>query len=663
MNRRLPLVIVCLAIVGALSFAHIPAHAQTNDSYLRMDRLGITFISSADHSASDARYRQALLIGAGWNRFPLYWNTVERAPVEFDWTAYDRVIAGDAHYGLQDDVILLGIPGFHREGAIPRGLYEPVFADGSNTTAPGKAPNSANPYASFVYQTVARYKPGGDLARALGWFPEQGVRVWEAWNEPDLAQFWEGSVEDYARLLQVTYLAVKAADPDARVMIGGLAYINPEQNDWLERILAVLARDPGRTANGWYFDIAAVHSYSSAPRSGYVVARARSTLARYGLDKPVWLNESGVPVWDDYPGPTWTANDPGARQYRSTMQQQAAYVVQSTAFAWAAGADVVFIHQLYDDCGNQSGGTDFAPDSGQSGDAYGLFRNTGAEGCFTQHPQPGTARPAAAAFTLMARIFDAGPFTTGSVLDLAGKATVIAFERTATADRLYVLWNRTTEQQVLDIPASAAEGMLYALDNRDYTVFPNDSIFQIGTQPARPGDELTFGGSPFVLVQRIDPALVGVDPLVVALEGASGETEALARSATLAPIPGVSGSVLGEVETTPVPPTPDLRPTVDPALGDITPPTAFVQSLPVISPPDFTVRWAGQDDGQIALYLIWVRVDGGEWQPWLETAETQAIYNGAAGSTYEFAAWAQDAAGNWSTNTDLTAQAVTAVPG
>ncbi|MCA9903693.1 MAG: hypothetical protein KC547_07540 [Anaerolineae bacterium] len=662
MRLPLPAALLCLYLLGSLSLGFGPAQAQTNDGYLRMDRLGITFISSADHPASDARYRQALLIGAGWNRFPLYWHTVERAPNDFDWTPYDRVIAGDVRYGLQDNVILLGMPDFHRDGAAPRGLFEPVFADGSNASAPGKAPNSNNPYAVFVYQTVSRYKPGGDLARALGWFPEQGVRVWEAWNEPDLTLFWEGGVEAYARLLQVTYLAVKAADPQASVMAGGLAYINPLENDWLDRTLAVIARDPARVANNWYFDIAAVHSYSSAPRSGYVVARARSTLARYGLDKPVWLNESGVPVWDDYPGPTWTANDPGARQYRSTMLQQASYVVQSTAFAWAAGADVVFLHQLYDDCGNQPGGTDFEPNSNQSGDAYGLFRNTGAEGCFTHHPQPGTARPAAAAFNLMARIFDAAPFDTGHVLDLAGKATVIAFERPATADRLYVLWNRTTAQQVLDIPASAPEGMLYALDNRDFTVFPNDGLFQIGTQPARPGDELTFGGSPFLLVQRIDPSLVQVDPLVIALEGESGTADAIARAATLAPISGVSGAVIGQ-QATAGPPTPDLRPTIDPALGDITPPTVTVQPLPIISPPVFTVRWSGQDNGQIISYLIWVRVDGGDWQLWLETDATQADYTGTVGRTYDFAAWAQDAAGNWSSNTELAPQASTAVQG
>jgi hypothetical protein len=73
------------------------------------------------------------------------------------------------------------------------------------------------------------------------------------------------------------------------------------------------------------------------------------------------------------------------------------------------------------------------------------------------------------------------------------------------------------------------------------------------------------------------------------------------------------------------------------------------------------VPLGGQDNSGIAGYLVWVRENGGTWQPWLETSETQADYNGTSGSTYEFAVWAVDLAQNWSTNTELSPQAVTRV--
>jgi hypothetical protein len=115
----------------------------------------------------------------------------------------------------------------------------------------------------------------------------------------------------------------------------------------------------------WYMDQVAVHNYTYARRSGLVVNRIETELAKHGLSRSVWLNESGVPVWDDYPGPVWTASNPAEHRYRATMQQQANFWVASTVLAWASGADVVFYHQLYDDCGNQPGGTNFPPHNGE----------------------------------------------------------------------------------------------------------------------------------------------------------------------------------------------------------------------------------------------------------------------------------------------------------
>jgi hypothetical protein len=85
--------------------------------------------------------------------------------------------------------------------------------------------------------------------------------------------------------------------------------------------------------------------------------------------------------------------------------------------------------------------------------------------------------------------------------------------------------------------------------------------------------------------------------------------------------------------------------------------------LPPASPPTFQVQWSADDDGAIAQYMVWVQVNEGEWTPWLETTRTEGTYTGIPGNTYRFAVWAQDAAGNWSANTDLTPQAETRIAG
>lgn len=639
------MIIRYLLLIAASLFLLLKTPAAAQENYIRADRLGITFISSLDRPANDLRYQRALLLGAGWNRWPLYWDRVERAPGQYDWTGYDRLVSQDIQHGLKINAILLGSPGFYRSGGSIGGINAPAFSDGTDVPGDGKSPNTANPWATFVYQAVLRYKPGGLLAQQ-GLIPSGGgITVWEAWNEPDLSMFWSGSAEEYARLLKVTYVVVHTVDPNARVMFGGLAYGNPDQDDWLARVLAIYAGDSGRTANNWYMDIVGVHNYSYAKRSGLVVRRINQNLAKYGLYRPVWLNESGVPVWDDYPGPTGAINDPASRALRATMQQQANFIVESTAYAWAEGADVVFIHQLYDDCGNQSGGTNFAPGSGQSGDAYGLYRNERSEPCYSQHPLPGTPRPAAAAFYRLAQIFGILPFGNPAVEFDDEGGIAISFDRATTDERIVVMWNRTLKQTTMPLISAGEEARLYSITDQDWLITPIESQYTIGLPaatrddyPYLPSGESTgIGSVPYILVEKKIPQPTN-------------------------PASGIVGAGDTQIFLTPgaITATQPPRPTIDPAL-DTTAPVTTMNPLPVVSPATFSVYWSGQDDSGIQSYLIWVRADGGEWQPWIDTADTQAQYSGESGKRYDFAAWAVDLAGNWSLNTELTPQASTAV--
>jgi len=50
------------------------------------------------------------------------------------------------------------------------------------------------------------------------------VHYWEVWNEPDLAEFWNGTPAQYAALLDVTSSTIKQIDPTATVVLGGQAF-------------------------------------------------------------------------------------------------------------------------------------------------------------------------------------------------------------------------------------------------------------------------------------------------------------------------------------------------------------------------------------------------------------------------------------------------------
>ena len=104
-------------------------------------------------------------------------------------------------------------------------------------------PVRSSDYADVVSALVERYSA-------------RGVHHYEIWNEPNHPRFWPSGASDpaeYAQLLRAGSAAVRAADPSATVLLGGLA-----GNDylWLERLYATGARDA--------FDAVAVHPYTGA---------------------------------------------------------------------------------------------------------------------------------------------------------------------------------------------------------------------------------------------------------------------------------------------------------------------------------------------------------------------------------------------------------------
>ncbi|MBZ0274961.1 MAG: hypothetical protein K8I60_02380 [Anaerolineae bacterium] len=487
-----------------------------NIPYIRSPRLGITHISLAEEVTGEERYRNALLLGAGWNRWPLYWDRVEQSPGDFAWADYDRLAADDLRHGLSIDAILLGRPAFFQDGSRIAGLHTPIFADGTDTPAPGKAINPDNPWANFVWAAVNRYMPGGVLAQQENWAFGQGITVWEIWNEPDFSAFWEASILDYARLLKTAYLVAKLADPYATVMFGGLMFAG--EDNWLARVLAIYQNDPFHEQYHWYMDSVAVHNYSYPWRSGWLTLWARQTLRAYGLQRPIWLNESGVPAWDDYPGPVWAYDQPDERVLRATEQQQADFFIQSTAYAWSEGADVVFFHQLYDDCGDQPGGTDFQFHTGEictkgvtcAGDAFGLFRNPRGAVCYSHNPQPDTPRPAAAAYQLLARVLGRGNLSNPQVETVDDTAQVISFDIADRAERVSIIWNRTFDWATVELPAFGASAQLYSIVS-EQTLRAESGVFRLALPPAmpdnfpklEPGDVTAIGGPTFILVYTL----------------------------------------------------------------------------------------------------------------------------------------------------------------
>lgn len=517
---------------------------------------GVNFISSAENLADAQQYQNGLATGATWNRWPIYWFNVEQSPDQFNWTTQDTAVLADIQHGLHLNAILLGTPAFYqteptspvssarpaRQGlftldaanaATPVGLYEAIFTDGSDVPGLGKQINGANRWARFVYTAVTRYKPNGLLAQTYGWPPGTGITYWEIWNEPDLTWFWNGSLPDYARLLKVAYLTIAQADPGATILFAGLAN-NAAYLSYYGDVLSIYDNDPLAVTYNYYHDILATHSYFYAWQSWYHTFRARNTMGSHGLSKPIWLNESGVPAWNDYPGPVWDS----ASALRATMSEQADYVIQSALYALYAGAEAIFHFQLYDGCGNQPEGTNFPPHNSElcdengdwvghpglpcAGDANGLYRNPTDAACFAQHPQPETARPTLAAYRVLTTYVTGvtpywrqrpGPercIGPGNV-PTPGQEW-IAFYQPTSGQRIVGLWALCGVAETAVIPATnpAGTALLVATDGSHQTVTAQNGVYTIQLpaathlNPFPDGNPPPFhpiGGRPYLLIE------------------------------------------------------------------------------------------------------------------------------------------------------------------
>lgn len=421
-----------------------------------------------------------------------------------------------------------------------------------------------------------------------------GITHYEIWNEEDYDFFWTGTEAEYAQLLKVAYLAAKSANPDAQIIFGGLA--NFQQPTFLQEVLAILAQDPLVADNDWYFDILATHSYSTAWESWYHTYRARQSLGTYGLEKEIWLNESGSPAWDDYPGPTW---DPESG-FRSTMEEGAAYIIQSALYAKYAGASVIFHFQLYDDCGNHPAGTDFPPadppENGDSvcqfydpcgGDAFGLIRNRSDGDCYTQHPEPDTARPALNAYRVLTdHLTRIEPLWRS----LPSSYEQIAFYRPTTGERVLALWSLVGTDQTVKVTAIGINAQLVDQAGTVTPLTPVGGKYTLDLQAASnqnswptPWSAYSIGGPPLILIET-----------------------------------------------------------------DTLPPEVEMNPLPTLSPPGVSVTWSGQDLGSgIRDYDIWLFEDAITMTAWLtDTTAEHATYSGEKGETYGFAVTGRDWAGN-----------------
>ena len=195
-------------------------------------------------------------------RIDISWYVVEYDQGAPDWSLIDPLVDKI----VDRDMTVLGM------------LYDtPAWLSG--TTDPHAPPADPQLFAQFAAATAEHY-----LGR---------INTWEIWNEPNIPRFWASpSPAAYAELLKAVYPAIKAVDPSATVITGGLS---PDSSgiDPLSFVTAMYA-----AGAGGYFDAISMHPYSfpQLPTIDSVKAVHDVMAANGDGDKKVWLTEVGAPT-------------------------------------------------------------------------------------------------------------------------------------------------------------------------------------------------------------------------------------------------------------------------------------------------------------------------------------------------------------------------------
>ncbi|MEZ0054433.1 hypothetical protein ABIA30_005474 [Mycobacterium sp. MAA66] len=235
-------------------------------------------------------------IGVTSVRLPIPWTFIEPQNGTYDWSQMDMIINAAQARGISIVGTITGNPSWDGKAGVGQ-------------------PN-AQAYAGFAAAVASRYSTQ--------------ISAFEIWNEENSQGFFAGSqaAAAYTAVLKAAYTAIKAVDPTATVIAGGLASvanipgINESPENFLSKILADGAAG--------YFDAIAYHPYNLETQlsAGAGLAESplnqlnalRADLNSYGLN--------GIQIWaTEYGEPT----TPGL----ATTAQQAAYI-ENFVVEWQA---------------------------------------------------------------------------------------------------------------------------------------------------------------------------------------------------------------------------------------------------------------------------------------------------------------------------------------
>jgi hypothetical protein len=415
--------------------------------------------SSANGQVSLARYAVDVLefdkpqgidtlkaVGVKLVRLPLWWAVIEPQaadPAVYNWSYYDTVLRRYADAGISVLATVASCP---------------TWACSNDAGPVDKVPVAR--LAAFWAAAADRYSR-----------PPYNIHIWELFNEPDST--YEPNhqngfglhARDYVALLRSGVPRVRAVDPQARFVLGGLGYEwfmdetppGPFNRNFLHDFV--------QAGGGNFIDYVNFHYYPQNPHWPSVADKAstlRQVLNTIELNKPLINTEIGVTSAND---PRWQA--PGWPPNSEAVQ--ARFLARAYTEGLGAGLQTMAWFTLHD----------WVP----SNPGMEIFAQIG----LTRHDW--SPKPAVQAYhTLITEIGDRSALRR---LDTAalGSANLAGYAFGTPGDEVWVLWSRTQDNVTAkpaapgNVSAANLYGATLSLANGRLAVGPDPVYLQISSAP------------------------------------------------------------------------------------------------------------------------------------------------------------------------------------
>jgi polysaccharide biosynthesis protein PslG len=148
-------------------------------------------------------------------RVPISWSSIQpNRRGGYDWSSTDSFVSAAGRAGIEVFPFLSTAPSW----AVP---VDRRF--GSTAYLPVRTGAQRSGWKQFVTQAVIRYGPNGTFWSENPTVPPKPIRSWQIWNEPNFKYFVaRPDPAEYGKLVKLSSAAIKAVDPAAQVILGGL---------------------------------------------------------------------------------------------------------------------------------------------------------------------------------------------------------------------------------------------------------------------------------------------------------------------------------------------------------------------------------------------------------------------------------------------------------